>query len=145
MGLCFALCGSGGDRLSRVLRHSTMGAGAFDGRVRDGIGWVTDAMVTKQCSRRGSNLGFNRMPVQFGLCYNHPLRGQSCGLRPFRTVVDGGTLQARIEQLVSVSSMRYRTSTSDLSTWWSSTALGGELVLRWVSRLDAFSDYPVRT
>ena len=28
----------GGDRLSRVLRHSTMGAGAFDGRVRDGIG-----------------------------------------------------------------------------------------------------------
>ena len=38
--LCWlALCGSGGDRLSRALRHSTMGAGAFNGRVRDGIGF----------------------------------------------------------------------------------------------------------
>ena len=33
------MCGSGGDRLSRALRHSTMGAGAFNGRVRDGIGF----------------------------------------------------------------------------------------------------------
>ena len=39
-GVCgFALCGPGGDRLSRVLRHSTMGAGVFNGRVRDGIGF----------------------------------------------------------------------------------------------------------
>ena len=37
--MCIALCGSGGDRLSRVLRHSTMGAGVFNGRVRDGIGF----------------------------------------------------------------------------------------------------------
>ena len=28
----------GSDLLSQVLRHSTIGAGAFDGRVRDGIG-----------------------------------------------------------------------------------------------------------
>ena len=28
----------GGDLLSQVLRHSTIGAEAFDGRVRDGIG-----------------------------------------------------------------------------------------------------------
>jgi hypothetical protein len=35
----FAMCGSGGDRLSRALRHSTMGAGVFNGRVRDGIGF----------------------------------------------------------------------------------------------------------
>ncbi len=32
------LCGPGGDLLSRVLRQSTIGAEAFDGRVRDGIG-----------------------------------------------------------------------------------------------------------
>ena len=38
-GLSLVLCRSGGDRLSRVLRHSTMGAGAFNGRVRDGIGF----------------------------------------------------------------------------------------------------------
>ena len=31
-------CGPGGDLLSHVLRHSTIGAEAFDGRVRDGIG-----------------------------------------------------------------------------------------------------------
>ena len=30
----------GGDRLSRVLRRSIIGAGGFHGRVRDGIGWI---------------------------------------------------------------------------------------------------------
>ena len=30
----------GGDLLSRVLGRSTIGAGGFHGRVRDGIGWV---------------------------------------------------------------------------------------------------------
>lgn len=42
----------GNDLLSRVLRRSTIGAGAFHGRVRDGIGWGTDAMVTKLWDRR---------------------------------------------------------------------------------------------
>jgi hypothetical protein len=50
-----------------------------------------------------------------------------------------------IELLVPVGFMRYRTSTSGLSTWWSSTALKRDLVLRGASRLDAFSGYPVRT
>jgi hypothetical protein len=49
------------------------------------------------------------------------------------------------EQLVPVSFARYRASTPGLSTWWSTTALQGELVLREASRLDAFSGYPVRT
>ena len=30
----------GGDRLSRILRCSIIGAGGFHGRVRDGIGWI---------------------------------------------------------------------------------------------------------
>ena len=34
----FVLCRPGDDLLSQVLRHSTIGAEAFDGRVRDGIG-----------------------------------------------------------------------------------------------------------
>ncbi len=38
--------------LFRGLSHSTIGAVRFHGRVRDGIGWVTDAMVTKQWSWR---------------------------------------------------------------------------------------------
>ena len=50
-----------------------------------------------------------------------------------------------IERLVPVSCMRCRTWTSGLSTWWSTTALKGDLVLRGASRLDAFSGYPVRT
>ena len=49
-----------------------------------------------------------------------------------------------IEQLVPVSYTHYCASTPGLSTWWSSTALKGELVSRGVSRLDAFSGYPVR-
>lgn len=38
--------------LFRGLSHSTIGAVWFHGRVREGIGWVTDAMVTKQWSWR---------------------------------------------------------------------------------------------
>ena len=34
--------------LFRCLSSSTIGAVRFHVRVRDGIGWVTDAMVTKQ-------------------------------------------------------------------------------------------------
>ena len=39
--------GPGGDLLSRVLRHSTMGAGDFHGRVRDGIGCGLPAKATR--------------------------------------------------------------------------------------------------
>jgi len=46
--------------------------------------------------------------------------------------------------LVTVSSVCCHTYTSVLSTWSSSTALQGDLVLRLVSRLDAFSGYPFR-
>src|SRR3712207_1995150 len=37
---------SGDDLLSRVLRHSTIGAEAFNGRVRDGIGFRRLAQIT---------------------------------------------------------------------------------------------------
>ena len=50
-----------------------------------------------------------------------------------------------IGRLVPVGSTRRRACTPGLSTWSSSTALKGGLVLRGVSRLDAFSGYPVRT
>ncbi len=41
----------GGDLLSRALRRSTMGAGVFHGRVRDGIGCSNPAMATGPPSR----------------------------------------------------------------------------------------------
>ena len=49
-----------------------------------------------------------------------------------------------IELLVPVSFTPRGASTSGLSTWWSSTALKGMLVLKEASCLDAFSSYPVR-
>lgn len=38
----------GDDLLFHCLSNSTIGAVWFHGRVRDGIGWGTDAIVTKQ-------------------------------------------------------------------------------------------------
>ena len=42
-----ALCRPGSDLLSRVLRRSTIGAGAFHGRVRNGIGCSRSAITTR--------------------------------------------------------------------------------------------------
>src|SRR6185436_1719690 len=42
----------GGDLLFHCLSNSTIGAVWFHGRVRDGIGWVTDAMATKLWGQR---------------------------------------------------------------------------------------------
>ena len=47
------LCRSGDDLLSRVLRHSTIGAEAFNGRVRDGIGFGRLASITGPAKDRG--------------------------------------------------------------------------------------------
>ena len=46
----------GDDLLFQRLSGSTIGAVWFHGRVRDGIGWVTDAMVTKQWDECVENL-----------------------------------------------------------------------------------------
>ena len=59
----FALASKpGDDLLFHCLSNSTIGAVWFHGRVRDGIGWVTDAMATKLWGQRkdrvrGSVLG----------------------------------------------------------------------------------------
>ena len=42
----------GGDLLFHCLSNSTIGAVRFHGRVRDGIGWVTNAMATKLWGQR---------------------------------------------------------------------------------------------
>ena len=69
----------------------------------------------------------------------------SCRRRTVGLVTAHGGWNKPIERLVPVSFTRYRASTPGLSTWWSPTALKGELVLRQASRLDAFSGYPFRT
>src|SRR5581483_10271038 len=117
-----AFGGPGSDLLSRVLGRSIIGAGEFNGRVRNGIGFRLPAIATKPAKGR---------------------KKQPTG----RTMVRTRTMRAikPIELLVPVSFTRCRASTPGLSTWWSTTALKGEIVSRWVSRLDAFSGYPVRT
>ena len=44
--------GPGDDLLSQVLRHSTIGAEAFNGRVRDGIGFRRLAKATRPAKDR---------------------------------------------------------------------------------------------
>jgi hypothetical protein len=69
------------------------------------------------------------------------LRSRSSGLRAARLPLGGSRSLGR---LGPVSSARRRASTPGLSTWWSPTALVRDPVWRRVSRLDAFSGYPVR-
>jgi hypothetical protein len=56
-GKRLVLCWPGDDLLSRVLRHSTIGAEAFNGRVRDGIGFGRLAQVTGPAKNKGSGRG----------------------------------------------------------------------------------------
>ena len=124
-------CGPGGDLLFRTLGCSTIGAEGFHGRVRDGIGCFAprhghQAMQALRLKVR-SELRVSSSSVA--------ALGDSC--RWMRTLKP-------IERLVPVSCAGCPASTSGLSTSWSTTALWRDLVLRRVSRLDAFSGYPVR-
>src|SRR5690554_5450459 len=52
---------SGGDLLSHVLRRSTIGAAALNGRVRDGIGCFARARATRPGKKRSAlSLPFGR-------------------------------------------------------------------------------------
>ena len=154
-GVWLVLGRPGGDRLSRVLRHSTMGAGVFNGRVRDGIGfWAHRSGHQTGAAQVGFRvLGFvrasrDRQPFRCRLVFGRDVLVW-CLFVSLTAVDQHRTRIMRaikpIGRLVPVSSTRYRACTPGLSTWSSSTALKGDLVLRWVSRLDAFSGYPVRT
>ena len=54
---CAFLSRSGGDLLSHVLRRSTIGATALNGRVRDGIGCFARAMATRPGKKRSAFRG----------------------------------------------------------------------------------------
>ena len=108
-----AICRPGGDRLSRVLRRSIMGAEVFHGRVRNGIGWGHLAIATRSANRiinAGSWFFSLKRSVR-----RHRSRDEHWRMRTIKP----------IELLVPVSSTSYLASTSGLSTWWSSTALIG--------------------
>jgi hypothetical protein len=155
----FAMCGSGGDRLSRALRHSTMGAGVFNGRVRDGIGfwarrsshqtgasqcfWDWPCRVLRRRGPRSASMQRLALRVFVATVVGVVVTRFAAAADHARTRITGAIKS--IGRLVPVGSTRHRACTPGLSTWSSSTALKGGLVLRGVSRLDAFSGYPVRT
>ena len=58
----------GGDLLSHVLRRSTIGATALNGRVRDGIGCFARAMSTKPKKKQAVREGASAV---LGLIQNH--------------------------------------------------------------------------
>jgi hypothetical protein len=137
----------GSDLLSQGLSHSTIGAEEFNGRVRDGIGFKLLARTTRPAKDKeyeassnakrssavpGLDSGTHAQDSRRSYAHDAPWTLKMRAIKP-------------IERLVPVSCMHYCTSTPGLSTWSSSTVLKGILVLRWVSRLDAFSGYPVRT
>ncbi len=158
----------GSDLLSRDLSRSTIGAEGVNGRVRNGIGWGPLAKATRPAEdvKLVFPVGLTtslRSALAAHPCRRAVVRSLSChpcsaeapprAARRHRLVrstskEDGHGLMRvikPIELLVPVSYTCRHASTPGLSTWSSSTALKGELVSRWVSRLDAFSGYPVRT
>ena len=84
----------GDDLLFQRLSVSTIGAVRFHGRVRDGIGWGTDAMVTRQWSLRMFLIdayqmtGWRTVRPTPDLITGHSPKGMPC-----RAVIDGGTLR----------------------------------------------------
>ena len=133
------LCRPGSDLLSHVLRQSTIGAEEFNGRVRDGIGFGLLARATRPAEDGLRRVFLTRASVELVIWrFVAAILGTALRLWVMRTIKPD-------ERLVLVSSTCCHACTPSLSTWSSSTALQGELVLRWVSRLDAFSGYPFRT
>ena len=59
--LISVLCRPGSDLLFRVLRRSTIGAGAIYGRVRDGIGYGRPAVATRPAKDRVSTYEYSRI------------------------------------------------------------------------------------
>ena len=78
----------GGVLLFQRLSGSTIGAVWFHVRVRDGIGWGTDAMATKQWSRR--KVGLIDAPCWVCIWLDDRPPDEAFG----RLVVDGGIHQA---------------------------------------------------
>ena len=82
--------------LFHCLSSSTIGAVGFHGRVRDGIGWDTDAMATRQRSRCGMALIKTIRKAVLKSMRTHSLwrrpDHQTNTDKP-KAVIDGGTLK----------------------------------------------------
>jgi hypothetical protein len=122
----------GSDLLSRVLRRSTISAGAFHGRVRNGIGCSRSAITTRSAKR-----------TLFEKLFSVPsISAQSEGLSPEMGIRNEND---QADRTISTGKLQalplFHTRPINVVVFHGSQ---GILVLRWVSRLDAFSGYPVR-
>ncbi len=121
----YAFCRPGSDLLSRVLRRSTISAGAFHGRVRNGIGCSHPAITTRSAKR-----------IQFEKLIS--ARPHFCGrTQAMRT--------SQVDRVISTGKLHalphFHTRPINVVVYHDSQ---GILVFRSVSRLDAFSGYPFR-
>ena len=116
----------GSDLLSRVLRRSTISAGAFHGRVRNGIGCSRSAITTRSTKRTLIEKLFafsGRIALAMGTSNENDQADRA---------ISTGKLHAL---------PHFHTRPINVVVFHDSQ---GILVFRSVSRLDAFSGYPFR-
>ena len=121
-----ALGRPGSDLLSRVLRRSTISAGAFHGRVRNGNGCSRPAITTRSAKRTLSR----------SCCLSMPPIASAMGIENENDQADRTISTGKLQALPL-----FHTRPINVVVFHGSQ---GILVSRWVSRLDAFSGYPVR-
>ena len=121
----------GGDLLSHVLRRSTIGATALNGRVRDGAGCFACAMTTKPKKNSYQSTFCCRCPVLGSVLLVISLSSTGSN-QAYRAISTG--------QLNTLLCLHLRPI--DVVVFHGPQ---GYLVLRGASRLDAFSGYPVRS
>ena len=122
---------SGGDLLSHVLRRSTIGATALNGRVRDGIGCFARAKATRPEKKR-----YRRYPFGFRLSKDalEATEGlSSSGSNQANRAISTGQLNALL---------RLHLRPIDVVVFHGSQGIP---CFEGASRLDAFSVYPVRS
>jgi hypothetical protein len=124
-----ALCRPGSDLLSRVLRRSTISAGAFHGRVRNGNGCSHPAITTRSAKSMLFREAVLVVPS------NRRPKG-AMGTRNENDQADRAISTGKLHALP-----HFHTRPINVVVFHGSQ---GILVSRWVSRLDAFSGYPVR-
>ena len=133
--------GPGGDLLFRRLSGSTIGAEGFHGRVRDGIGCLAPRhghQAGKPCPR-----GSGGLSCDWG---RKCLARAACGVGSCRCTRTVLRWVSSADRAISTGQLRglprFHLRPIDVVVFHGSRR---DLVLRRVSRLDAFSGYPVRT
>ncbi len=126
----------GSDLLSHVLRRSTIGATALNGRVRNGSGCFARAMTTKPRKERDTvvQVAYDCLLVCMLLFRN---------ARLLSLVITGSNQAYRAISTSQLNALlRLHLWPIDVVVYHGPQ---GYLVLRGASRLDAFSGYPVRS